>query len=485
MIAAQRSAAAAERTAPRARVTLVASIGFSLRNYVLGRCLDRLTEDADVTVVTPLAGSAGLWRALRARGAGTARLVAIAPRRQWRRARTWKQAMHVAAVYNDTWRLKRSTDHHESTLKQRVWNTVTFTAARLGAAAGLMPVVDRWEDRCALASPEAAHYRELFERERPSLVCSTAPLMAAEWLPLQVARSLGIRTAVAVLSFDNISSKSRLPLPCDAVLVWSERMADEVARYYPGLDPDSIEVTGAPQFDYYRDPRYLQTRTQFCAGVGADPRRPLVVYAGVTPSLMPHEPEIVASLAAAMRRGEVHDAAQLLVRLHPKDDGSRWQALRTAFPEVVFTVPGAAHHGRLEAWEPVDDDVRLMVNTVCHGDVHINVASTMTIDAAVADRPVINVQFDLRPAGAAPSWGLSIYRYTHYRPVVETGAMRLATSPTQLVEHVNRYLADPSLDAEGRQRLVAQECGVVDGHAGRRAAEALLSVVPVLGGERR
>jgi hypothetical protein len=164
------------------------------------------------------------------------------------------------------------------------------------------------------------------------------------------------------------------------------------------------------------------------------------------------------------------------VRLHPKDDGSRYEPVRARFPEVLFSVQGARHRGNLAAWQPTDADLREMVNTVRHGDVHINVASTMTIDAAVADRPVINVRYDLRPEGARPSWGLNIYRYTHYVPVLKTGAMRVATTPEELIRHLNAYLVSPELDREGRARLVRQECGVVDGHAGRRAAEVLLAV---------
>ena len=69
---------------------------------------------------------------------------------------------------------------------------------------------------------------------------------------------------------------------------------------------------------------------------------------------------------------------------------------------------------------PLPEDVSFLADLVRHADVNINVASTMTLDFAVRDKPVVNVAFDVAdpPPFGVPLWE-HYYRFEHYRPVVE------------------------------------------------------------------
>ncbi len=121
------------------------------------------------------------------------------------------------------------------------------------------------------------------------------------------------------------------------------------------------------------------------------------------------------------------------------------------------------------------ENQRHLANTLRHSDVVVNVASTLAIEAAIFDTPVVNVSFD----GEAPSdWVRSArryYRFTHYVNITRHGAVRVAESPAQLVEQVGRYLDDPSLDREGRRRVVLEQCQFLDGRAAERVAAFVVS----------
>ena len=122
-------------------------------------------------------------------------------------------------------------------------------------------------------------------------------------------------------------------------------------------------------------------------------------------------------------------------------------------------------------------DVAFLANLTFHADLNVNVASTMTLDFALQDRPVVNVAFDVSdpPPFGQPLWE-HYYRFEHYRPVVDLGAARFARSPSELADYINAYLANPELDRENRRRLVDLEVGVPLGEANGRIVDVLESI---------
>jgi hypothetical protein len=103
-------------------------------------------------------------------------------------------------------------------------------------------------------------HRDLFERYRPDLVVATSPgWFVADGLVLREARRSGVATAVAVLSWDNPTSKGYRGATPDRIIAWSERMADQVATHHD-YPRDRIEVCGVPHFDPYKRDGALWTR---------------------------------------------------------------------------------------------------------------------------------------------------------------------------------------------------------------------------------
>jgi len=203
-----------------------------------------------------------------------------------------------------------------------------------------------------------------------------------------------------------------------------------------------------------------------------------VLWAGVSPNLMPNEPALVAEFCDAVRGGRVSGNPQVLLRPHPIGGGARFQEMRARYPELLFTETNAAHPN-LIGWMPGLDDMALLVNSIAHCAVNINYCSTMALDCCALDRPVVNIVYDTTPGSRDADQIRSLARQDHYQSVVDAGAVRKAYSPEELLAHVNAYLENPSLEREGRARALALQCGAVDGLSSRRAAEAVLKVAGV------
>jgi len=161
------------------------------------------------------------------------------------------------------------------------------------------------------------------------------------------------------------------------------------------------------------------------------------------------------------------------------DPADRYAGVREEFPELLFARPQWVQSERSN-WSrvfPLPDDLQFLCNLTYHADLNVNMASTMTLDFAIRDKPVVNVAFDHASPPRFPGghWG-HYYQFDHYRPVVALGAARVARSPADLATHVNAYLADPSLDREGRRRLLELEVGQPIGQATERIAEVLAAI---------
>jgi hypothetical protein len=323
--------------------------------------------------------------------------------------------------------------------------------------------------------PHAADYERRLRGA--SLVVSTLPYAHEEAPPAIVARHLEIPVAAWINSWDNLTSKPAYYTGYDHYFVWSERMRGELRRYYPEAAAGTVDVTGVPHFDWYQRAPMRTSREELCAAYGFDPRRPLVLYGTATPHLAPTEHLVVQRLARDLAQAEALGSPQLLVRLHPGDAGERFQDWPPGAP-VAFQFPGRRGQGKLGGYCPTPQENRELVSTILHADVVVNLASTLTLDGALCDRPVVNVAFDLSPDRSFQGYIDQYYtRYDHYRTVMEAGAVRLARSPEELLGHIGTYLEDPGLEREGRRRLVDLWCGPIDGLSGRRLAAALLGRV--------
>ena len=138
---------------------------------------------------------------------------------------------------------------------------------------------------------------------------------------------------------------------------------------------------------------------------------------------------------------------------------------------MSFETAGAA--GPM-GWSPTGEDMTWFRDLLVHSDVVVNVASTTTIDAAALDRPVVNVAFDGGSGPVDPLRSVArFYSFHHYRRIVGSGGVRIAESPADLARVVAGYLADPARDAEGRRRIVAENCHRIDGGSARRIVDAV------------
>jgi hypothetical protein len=142
-------------------------------------------------------------------------------------------------------------------------------------------------------------------------------------------------------------------------------------------------------------------------------------------------------------------------------------------PRVAINYPEIKDDGL--NWSMEESDLDRFVALFAGSAITLNSGSTFAIDGLMHDKPVIITAFD---GDADLPWYQTANRvleYHHIRKLIDLGGCFVAESYDDLAAGIDRYLADPSVDAEGRKMSRHMECGPCDGHTADRVAAALES----------
>jgi hypothetical protein len=228
-------------------------------------------------------------------------------------------------------------------------------------------------------------------------------------------------------------------------------------------------------FDPYLRDDLSMARDELIAYHDLDAARRLIVFATSSPTLWDRNESIAERLAEAIAHAELADA-QLVVRVHPN-------YLRPGEQPVdgFLAIAGRHRHVRVDLpdvrserlrIDRSEEDGRRMSALFKHADVLVNVFSTTTLEAFIAGTPVVLVSEHVGDSTAGKGWE----DFDHLRALARHDAAERADSLDELIVKVRDALADPQAHAAARRRVAEEECGPLDGLAGRRVGLRLLEL---------
>jgi hypothetical protein len=354
--------------------------------------------------------------------------------------------------------------------RRNAWRRLLWPAhRRLGRSARLRAAWYAAENRLL---PDPYHADALAQLRPDVVVVPTVGVLPSDIRLIRAARAAGVPSVTFTQGWDNLSSKTIVGARPDGLIVWNERMAEEAVSLH-GFRSEQIRVTGAPHFDPYVVREGWVPREVYLRSLGLDPAKRTVVYATSPRRYFTESFRVSDLLVRAAEAGDLGPDVQVVIRVHPQvvqgvdaEDLTPYERFRG---RAYLDVPRGAT-GLAADYTP--DGIRHVGQLLDASAVTINVASSFTIDAAIFDRPIVNLRFDGEPRPYLQSVRRQ-YDSDHYRLVLRTGAVRLADSPQQLIAEVRRYLDDPSRERVERARLVRELCYRVDGKSGERVAAAI------------
>ncbi len=324
-------------------------------------------------------------------------------------------------------------------------------------------------------------YVDIFEKYNPELVIASTPGWRYDRYILREAAKLNIPTATVIIGWDNPSSYSLSGAPMDWAVCWSQIQARELEL---GSDwkAGQVFIGGIPTYDGYFNKIWQMQKDAYYALHKLDPDRKLIAYAS---SFITYAPNIenIKALVALVEGDQLDEPSQLLIRLHPnhflsdplyKGEREAVQELvnNSKYVKLVEPVPLGGELGYYSG-----EDMPEKSSMMAHADVFATVYSTMLVEAAIHDRPVISICID-QPGGwnQPDKYSLALTEIgkwpTHDR-FRRAKAGDVVYNSLELKDAINKALHDNPTERDNRRMFVENEVSFSDGKSGERVADII------------
>jgi len=314
------------------------------------------------------------------------------------------------------------------------------------------------------------------EQNIQTILCTHQRSM--ESMPVMLAATdAGIKAVVAIFSWDNLP-KATLFCRGNQYFVWSEYMKGEVLKYYPDIKEDAVEITGTPQFDFYRKEDWIETKETFYQRFNIPLDKKIICFSGDDTITSPFDDLFLQDTCKAALQIEEAERPVILFRGVPTESSARYQHVFDQYPGIVIEAKPLWKQAEGSGWHlfyPTIEDLKLLVNICYHSCGVINLGSTMGLDFAMFNRPTLYVKYN--HDRKYPRWNMiDVYDLQHFKTLEGLDAVGWVNSEAELLPMMQKLLKNP--EQIGKDKLMWRKRITQDiTDAGNRIG-ALLKRVP-------
>jgi hypothetical protein len=277
-------------------------------------------------------------------------------------------------------------------------------------------------------------------------------------------------------NYDSLSSKGFRGVPIDRLLTWGDSMKEDAIRLH-GLRQECVDTIGSLRYNAIWPGPQL-SKKDFLEYIGLDPNRKTILYAGFV-----FEYHYFEMMEVYKQLLEQNINCQLILRIYPNKSLLNTPyinaliAYAESLPNVFVSIadPNFERGNRDNEVLQIEEDE--LVDSLRYCDVVINHYSTISIEACLFDKPVINMWYFQPPNRA---WHdqphcLDYPSLYHSRRLASYNAIRVAYDRSELLSLIKESFDYPQRLANERYCIVEREIGALDGKTLERMVEACMT----------
>lgn len=303
-----------------------------------------------------------------------------------------------------------------------------------------------------------------FTHQRPPFI---APLIYA-------AKQKNIKTAAFIFSWDNLASKGRMAGHFDHYLVWSDLMKEDLLEFYPLVKRNQVKVVGTPQFEPYVLEKFGYKESTLREKFGLKDR-PFIFFT-CNDSSSENDILYLDFLAEFIEQGKLSKEVDLVVRTSPAEDSFRFRCIKEKYPFIIWNEPDwkvkRAHHQELWSQRvPTLEDVNDLKSLLNYCAFNINVLSTITLDAFLFKKGVINPVFGSKESGLFDDQ--KFLKYRHLEHLVRSRSSIIVKNENEFLDAINFLLTSEDGKELQRNLFLKQQIGKPLENTSKRVVAAL------------
>ncbi len=307
---------------------------------------------------------------------------------------------------------------------------------------------------------------------KPDLLVITNPFWHYESAIAIEAIKLNIKIFSFIPSWDNITTKSRFVFKSDFYAVWSNIRKEELLKYYSYVQPNQIDVIGAPQYDVFFNEKFNENKIDFLNRNRLTNEKPIILYVLGSPNFIKSEVQTCIDVIDYFIKTGTINHIQVLVRPHPNKDNSELKEILSNKHKNVkiqsFKTSGLVTELRSQTEDQVVD----WVSTFKYSDLLINLSSTSIFDALYFKKPVLNINFDHTKGKFFDEFIKEINaKWIHLRTVYDSNAIYYVNDILSIDYKIKEFLED-KLKSNG-ENLLETICYNSDGKSGEKLAQSI------------
>ena len=200
---------------------------------------------------------------------------------------------------------------------------------------------------------------------------------------VRAAAELGVPTVLVVASWDNLTNKGLIRDVPTLTIVWNEMQVEEAVRLHK-IPEERVIPVGAHSFDHWFSWEPSLNRKEFAKRMRLDPKRPLVLYLGLSYFIAGDETPFVREWLHRVREHPRLQDSAVILRPHPQNVVG-WDVLDVdeRGKTVVWPRAGEAPTSERQKTDYFD--------TLFHSSAMVGINTTALIEASILHRPVLTL----------------------------------------------------------------------------------------------
>ena len=283
-------------------------------------------------------------------------------------------------------------------------------------------------------------------------VISTSPLDIRENIIVNSLKE-NIKTLAMVISWDNLTTKGLINADHDYIVVWNKFMAEEYQTFYQifKLDHQKICITGIPRFDpYFLENPGESGKTAYRQKFQFKQDEKMILFATSAAKHFPDQVDIVRHLSEYAR---IRTQTKIIVRCHPGDRFEKYQVFETD-QNIRITCP--ENLADQDSSIPALNTLSSLCEVLMYTDICIQIASTMRLDAAACNKPIISIAYDGDKSQPYSKSIRRFYDYDHQLPLNELNIDRMVFNKQELFDALDEALFNPKFKLQPNRELAKE-----------------------------